>query len=203
MDIDILPLFSRPLGVIHVDIDCKKILQEIKNYQYLPYPSNNGFYSKDQQILNKSKLKDLKESIDTSMTSYLYETLEYDREFEFYLSNSWVSLHKSGDFSYPHFHKNSLYSFVFYLSSVEDYGSIMFHDDVDNTSACFEIPHQYNIYNSSRWTIEPKEGMLLLFSADMMHSVGCNNSSFDRYVIAGNYFVRGEFSNPTNQLILK
>ena len=199
---NVLPLFSRPLGITQVDIDCKKLLQEIKNYQYLPYPQY-GFYSKNQQILNKPKLKDLKKSIETAMAYHLYKTLAYDTSFDFYLSNSWVSLHKPGDFAPLHCHKNALYSFVFYLSEVENHGKIQFSDDVDRTSACLDIPRQYNIYNSPNWLIEPKEGMLLIFPADVKHSVEPNTTSSDRYVIAGNYFVRGEFSTPTNKLILK
>ena len=42
---DVVPLFSTPVGVDQLDIDCGGILDYIKECDYLEYETKNGFYS--------------------------------------------------------------------------------------------------------------------------------------------------------------
>ena len=59
--------------------------------------------------------------------------------------------------------------------------------------------HQ-NVYNSSSWTITPKNGTMVMFPSSVMHYVQPNEIIDERVSVAFNVIVRGEFGNPTSFL---
>ena len=82
---DVVPLFSTPVGVDQLDIDCGAILDYNKECDYLEYETKNGFYSKDQFILDRPKLSKVKNQIDEIVSQYLYEFLGFEKNYVFYL----------------------------------------------------------------------------------------------------------------------
>ena len=50
--------------------------------------------------------------------------------------------------------------------------------------------------------IKVKEGLLLIFPSQLLHSVAKNLSSEDRFVIAFNCFIKGKLGHVTNELNL-
>ena len=201
---DVVPLFSTPVGVDQLDIDCGAILDYIKECDYLEYETKNGFYSKDQFILDRPKLSKVKNQIDEIVSQYLYEFLGFDKNYEFYQTNSWVNLHREGNFSQNHIHANSLYSYVLYISAgIEQGRLVVSNKNCNYGSSTIRVPiKEYNLLNSSSWQFDPKDGMLVIFPAHLAHFTEVNTSNIDRYSIAGNYFVRGEFTEPTSVLTL-
>ena len=204
---DVLPLFSTPVGIEQLDVDCGAILDYIKDYEYLSYPRQNGFYTKDQSVLDRSEFSNLKKQINEVVLFYLYDTLGFDRNYEFYQTNSWVNLHKEGDFSQHHIHANALYSYIFYVSAGIEQGRLLVSNsgmkNCNYGSSTIRVPiKEYNLLNSSSWQFDPKDGMLVIFPAHLDHFTEVNTSNIDRYSIAGNYFVRGEFTEPTSVLTL-
>ena len=85
---------------------------------------------------------------------------------DFYLINAWGSIYRTNDFSKPHHHSPALISFVYYLKC-------------DKNSAPL-------IFDSCNYKIHPKEDLLILFPAFLIHSVPSHQSN-DRIIIAGNF----------------
>jgi uncharacterized protein (TIGR02466 family) len=205
---EIIPLFSVPVFAGNISIDCQIILDTIIDLNYRKY-SNSGYCSENQNILDLRELSFLKKEIDKLFNIYLHEVLMYQKtsDFNFLMETSWVNLHKPKDFAPSHCHKNSMYSFVFYVDvgDEENSGDIVFTSNVKSTysNGAFDIPiSSYNVYNSLEWRVKPKNNMILIFPSHLDHCVTENQSRKDRYSIAGNYFCRGLFKHLTLNLRL-
>jgi hypothetical protein len=55
----------------------------------------------------------------------------------------------------------------------------------------------YDLLNSSKWTIRPKNKDILIFPSHLTHEVTPNTSDKNRYVLAFNIFPSGIFSEKT------
>ena len=62
--------------------------------------------------------------------------------------------------------------------------------------------NQQHLLNSREWSLQPKNGMILLFPSTCVHSVEQNNSDQVRYCVAFNYWLDGEYGQLANKLIL-
>jgi len=203
---EILPLFSTPVFVGHISIDCKPILNTIVKLKYLKY-NNSGKGSENEQVLELEELLVLKKQIDKKFEVYLYDILMYQKNSNFYFKHetSWVNLHQKNEYSPMHYHQNSMYSFIFYVDVDENSGDIIFSCGNKSTFSynCFDVPvSSYNIFNSGQWKINPRNNMIIMFPSHLSHCVTESKSKKDRYSIAGNYFCRGSIINRTKKLEL-
>jgi len=203
----VYPLFSSPVFLTHLTIDCNYILDVVSNLNYESYQEGGGFGSVSKKVLENPKLFGLKNQIDNSISTYLYDVLKFEKSnsIKFVLETSWVNLHHKGDYAVKHIHKNSIYSFVFYVDvDGVDSGSIHFTSPLASSTYCsnaFDLPiSSYNIYNSKDWGVCPVNGLLLIFPSTLEHFVEPNLSDKFRYSISGNYFVRGSVKIPTCEI---
>jgi uncharacterized protein (TIGR02466 family) len=203
-DFQVIPLFSTPLFVGHIDIDLNLVLENISNLKYLKsFVPGQG--SENEKVLELKELSVLKNEVDKTFELYLHEILMYEKSsnFGFNHESSWVNLHHKNDYSPVHAHQNSMYSFVFYVDVDENSGDIIFSQGSNSTFSynAFDIPiTSYNVYNSKQWIITPKNGMILIFPSHLPHCVTQNKSDRSRYSIAGNYFCRGTISTRTARI---
>ena len=191
------PLFSTPVACTLLDIDTDEVKKFISGLPYESYTEKNGYHTKGISVLEYSELSSLKEQINNKMQDYINNVLKIKvhHDSEYYLHKSWVNLHKPGDFAQQHLHKNSMYSFVFYVDATEDGGDIFF-TKTNTMGGCgfdaYDIEYrQYDLLNADDWFVTPKPGMLLMFPSNTYHGTKVNTSNDDRYSIAGNYFLRG------------
>jgi uncharacterized protein (TIGR02466 family) len=196
MKTDVVPLFSSPLFKTNLELDTTSIKKFIESSEfYILEKSQAGYRSKNNYILDEPEMYALKEKITEYINSCLHEILKVNKKVSFYLTNSWVMKHVTGNFGELHYHNNSLFSGIFYLKVNESSGSIVFSKNYYHYNLfppCMEIlSDSYNIFNSTRWEIKPKTNDLLLFPSQIEHFVNDNESNEDRYVIAFNIFVRG------------
>ena len=205
---EIISLFSTPVFIGNIDVNCKIVLDRVINLKYNKY-SNSGYCSENEKILDLKELSFLKKEIDKLFQIYLHDVLMYKKtsEFKFSHETSWVNLHRPKDFAPLHCHKNSMYSFIFYVdvNKSENNGDIVFTSSVKSTysNGAFDIPiSSYNVFNSLEWRVKPKNNMILIFPSHLDHCVTENQSKEDRYSIAGNYFCRGLFADRTKKLRL-
>jgi uncharacterized protein (TIGR02466 family) len=200
-DFQVIPLFSTPLFVGHIDIDLNLILDSISNLKYLEsFAPGKG--SENEKILELKELSILKNEVDKAFEIYLHQVLMYEKSssFGFIHESSWANLHHKNDYSPVHAHQNSMYSFVFYVDVDEDSGDIIFSLGGNSTFSydAFDIPiSSYNVYNSKQWIITPKNGMILIFPSHLPHCVTQNKSDKFRYSISGNYYCRGKIVRRT------
>lgn len=85
------------------------------------------------------------------------------------LDNAWGAIYKKGHYTKSHDHLFSWpYSFVYYLQTT------------DNTPL---------IFDDCNFNINPKDDKLIVFDANLKHSVPVHNDDVDRVCIAGNVSV--------------
>jgi uncharacterized protein (TIGR02466 family) len=194
----IYPLFSTPLYVNNVG-DFEK-----PNLKALEYSSSNataGSYnfrsSVDKRVLDRPEFKRVHDVIMKEIELYTRELLAVNSSIEFYITNSRVNVHRRGQSAGSHVHHNSLISGVLYLKTTETSGDLVFHRDVLSLvpfpPALDLDMNSFNIYNCKSWSYRPKTNDICLFPSVVSHSVEPNESDEERWCLAFNVFVRGDF----------
>lgn len=95
------------------------------------------------------------------------------------LSNMWFNINYKGSYNTAHTHPGSILAGVLYIDVPENSGDIQFmHHDYHNLSL---IQH-------TDMSLQPSDGLMLLFPSSFQHSVGLNCSDHPRYSIAFNLY---------------
>lgn len=205
---ELINLFPTPVYVADVDIKFEdKDLEILKNLSYKRYPIDNGSHSEDLNVLNHPNFSLLRSGILNNFYDYLDYISVSKFEYDWYISSSWVNLHHPDDYSHRHFHTNAIFSGIYYVTVPENSGDTVFElDEMENRIALPSVKLKFfepNMYNSEKALLPSKEGRLVLFPSRLRHSVVKNKSNKDRYVIAMNFFCRGDTSDGQNRLELK
>ena len=166
-----------------------KIKDEFKNwmdnyakvYQTNHRSNVNGFQSPDDFYMEKSF---------SPFLNYMSERiLDLVDEFKLNeessinciprLSNMWFNINYTGSYNTAHTHPGSILAGVLYVDVPKDSGDIQFsHHDF----------HNLTLVQHTDVTIEPIDGMMLLFPSSLQHSVDVNCSDKSRYSIAFNLY---------------
>jgi len=146
--------------------------------------------SYDKQVLNK--LPELKKKIMKAFEQFKNEVFEY-RETKFIMTTSWISKTHKGESSFPHNHRNCLFSAVYYPEMDEQSAAIYFEDTSDQR---FKISvSKWNLNNSKEVKVQPKSDTLLIFPSEVYHIVGTHRSNTPRYCIAMNFMPIGKLGD--------
>ena len=203
----VYPLFSAPLYVNNVgEFDCPDIKQ-LEFTSDIPTGGQVTFLSSaDKHVLDRPEYAAVRSVVMNEINRYGREVLRVNQNIEFYITNSWVNVNRPGDQSVPHTHNNSLFSGVLYLKVNEDSGDIIFYRDI---MSLVPFPPALDlqidgptIYNCKHFGHRPKNNEICLFPSVVMHSVGQNNSSEERWCLPFNVFVRGSIGG-LHELVLK
>jgi uncharacterized protein (TIGR02466 family) len=189
----IYPLFSTPVYVNNVGDFARP---DIKALEY-----STGAYSfltsVDKNVLDRPDFAPVREIVMREVNLYARELLKVSSKIEFYLTNSWVNIHRRGNSAIPHMHHNSLISGVLYLKVTEKTGDLVFQRDllslVPFPPALDLDMDSFNIYNCKTWGLKPKTNDICLFPSVVMHSVDPNETDEERCCLAFNVFARGTF----------
>jgi uncharacterized protein (TIGR02466 family) len=196
----IYPLFSTPVYVNNVG-DFQR--PDIKSLEYSSAIPNGGVFnflsSIDKNVLDRPDFRTLHDVVLQQIDRYAREFLGVNESIEFYVTNSWVNIHRKGQSAGPHVHHNSLLSGVLYLKAEENSGDLVFHR---NALSLVPFPpaldldmNTFNIYNCKSWGHKPKTNDICLFPSVLMHSVDPNESDEERWSLAFNVFVRGDIGS--------
>lgn len=177
--------------------------QEFKNVYFdeLKFLWYNGYENETPENSGKCSLHldpnyhILFSSLQKSICKYL-NLLEVDCEkLNIHFIKSWVGYHnKDIPQLKPHIHNGSDISFCYYLSSDDTSDKFCVHNlnnineisgNLFETSNKYNIIKKYNQYNCHNYTITPKEGTVIIFPSNLMHSTLKKQNLRDRYVIAG------------------
>jgi len=204
MSNEIIPLFSTP--VYKTSVEVPDVDAVLKTLPYEPYPDNSGYSSKDVKILESEPFKDIRAIIEKHMHMYCFEFLRL-ANCKIVHSQSWINLHKPGNFSPKHFHSNSCYSGGLYLDVPQGSGGLVFNGSHTSPTYCTgtvkPLTTDGNIFNADRWGFDVKKGDLFLFPSHLMHETDPNATSQNRYMVAFNYFLEGKIGDNTRQLHIK
>ena len=111
---------------------------------------------------------------------------------QIYLDYAWININQKHHLNQTHSHGNNVLSGVYYIKTPEGCGNIQFwHPAVDLMSRDWDFNFQsnfntYNTYNSSKWGLPAKEGMLYIFPSWLKHFVDPNMSDEERISISFN-----------------
>ena len=176
-----------------------------KTFKYERMKSNNGDYTLDKNVLDK--MPSLKNRIETEFDNYVRNVLYIKKEIKFKLINSWINIHKKGDYAQSHCHKNSCFSGVYYLNAPENSGDINFERSLSLTNVSTPtIQYDYdevNYISADNVKFKVENGVILFFPSTLYHNVDKSKSDIERYSLAFNFFVDGKIGNKESELRLK
>ena len=153
------------------------------------YKQGLGNINSDNKfVLSAPILQNLKRIIEDNIYTYVQEIMKLDHEF--YITNSWTNMTTFGQEHQLHNHSNSILSGVVYIKVNDSQPSITFN----RLTPPFFLnmkPKEYNMFNSTEWTIPVEDGDILIFPSSCFHHVKVNETDNRRISIAFNTFVRG------------
>jgi len=193
----IYPLFSAPLYVNNVGPFDRPDLSSLQYSSTLPSGGAYNFRSSvDKRVLDRPDFRHVHEIVMKEVNVYARQLLCVNERIEFYVTDSWVNLHRRGQSAGAHVHHNSLISGVLYLHVTERTGDLVFHRDalslVPFPPALDLDMSSFNLYNCKSWSYTPKMNDICLFPSVVMHSAEPNQSDEERACLAFNVFVRGD-----------
>lgn len=183
--------------------DIKKYV--IENHKHHTEPNkmskmnDNAFVGLDSDV----RFFSLKNNITNIFNKILVELYEI-YHIEPYISSMWSTCNVPGEGGQMHMHTNSYFSGVFYPFETTP-SNINFYSPLQD-----KIPldiggnvKKWNKFNLPCYEFTPEECDLIFFPSYLLHQIMFNNSDTNRYSIAFNIFLRGEFKASTCELTLK
>jgi uncharacterized protein (TIGR02466 family) len=200
-------LFPTPLFV-HDDITTTEKQRDFVYAQKWYRPeADNGWLTKNLYLLDEPVMKPLKDKIMDAFDIFLHDVMQIPEDMKCRMTNSWGVKHNSGDWGQQHIHTNSVFSGVYYMDTNEQTGNISFHRHVSDISV---LPltarpgkfNELNEFNALEHKVQSSVNRLVFFPSSLMHSVSRNNSEWDRYSIAFNFFPIGTWGFDEHELKL-
>lgn len=185
----------------------KEIDKLIDSQDFESMPVNNGLISNEKFLLDKKQNLKLRKNIFKCVDEFTHRVLQMSHNVSYYFQNSWMMKHRPGDWGQSHIHENSLISGILYLRVPPKSGNLSLHRNkiVSNyLNPYINVPiDKPNIFNADNFVVHCEPKKLVLFPANMNHSISLNESEEDRYCIAFNLFLRGILGNDTSVCIIK
>jgi len=102
------------------------------------------------------------------------------------ITSMWSIINKKNASNSRHIHSNNCISAAYYVKAPKHCGDIVFHDP--RSAAVYSYPKvsKINKLNSNIYSIQPREGLLVMFPSFLHHSVDTNKSDKERIVISFN-----------------
>lgn len=193
-DFSVFPLFPSTVGVNFISEDLSN-LNQIKNLKFeateATSETNNCLTSESRHIfLNFQEEKNI---IISYFNKFKNDVLKFETT-NFEITTSWATKLTNNSSSQFHLHKNSYYSGVLYLESVENGGEIEF-DGVGLKPDSFMVnsPTEYNIFNYGTWHLKPQKNLIIFFPSYLRHRIKPYFGNNPRYSIAFNIVPVGEY----------
>jgi len=192
---NITTIFPETLGYNILKVDSSKVTTYLNNLKFkevaaVKEKKGNSLISVELDILEN--LPELKKEIIENMNIFLHDVFKYTENFK--IQTSWATKTLNNGFSHPHTHSLSFISGVYYPKGHSSF-NIKFYKK--NEYSFWKIrSSEFNLYNSSEWTINVVDNLLLIFFSDLKHSIESNDSNETRYSIAFNASPIGRLGNP-------
>jgi len=184
----IIELFKQFIIEIQLKEDLKKFLDfsiQIKKEKKGRLKSNLGGFQSDDLNKQEPLLFPFIKKIEFYSNTNINDLLKTN--FNFFLDNIWININEFKDFNIPHIHPFSKISGVFYINVPKNSGNLIFINDTKIGNFINEKNIvAFNNYNSSSWSIKPKENTLYLFPSWLNHYVEPNLSKEKRISISFN-----------------
>ena len=203
----ILNLFPTPVFIDEEIHTTEKQRDFVDAQKWYRPEADNGWLTNNHYLLDEPVMKTLKEKIMDSFNAMMSNSMQFNDNIGWRMTNSWAVKHETGEWAQQHIHTNSVFSGVYYMDTNNDSGKISFHRPTHDQSI---LPLHFRpgswkektSYNEDFANIQPENGMLVIFPSTLLHAVSKNQSSWDRYSIAFNFFPTGTWGREEHELIL-
>jgi len=189
-----IPICSNALFIYRLDIKDDLTLK-FKEEKFKPIEGGSSLIGGDLNILKK--YENLNKEINKAVDATFREILML-KNINYRIFSSWLTKAEPKTFSDSHNHANSWLSGVYYPKGEPGFSIRFFYD---NTHPFYTQPTEYNVYNSTDWTIFPEDNHLILFFSQLRHKIMPNESTKDRFSLAFNILPKGEFGEIDNKTI--
>ena len=186
-----IPICSNTLFIYRLDIKDDLTLK-FKEEKFNPAPS---LTTEDLNILKK--YENLSKEINKAVDVTLKEILML-KNINYRIFSSWITKAQPKTSSDAHSHANSWLSGVYYPKGDPGFRIKVYND---NPLPFYTPPTEYNIYNSTSWTICPEDNYLILFFSRLRHKILPNTSPKDRFSLAFNLLPKGQFGEIDSKTI--
>tara|TARA_R110000744_G_scaffold368507_1_gene478416 strand:+ start:5513 stop:6103 length:591 start_codon:yes stop_codon:yes gene_type:complete len=181
-------LFSTPLwNIITEGIDNQELVDYAyylqKNTEGVVISNRGGWHSNNFIEPYPNAIHQLMDSVLDFANRYCSQITNID---DLMIGNWWVNINSKGHYNEQHDHQGAILSAIYYAKvSAPNTGKLVLHRD--DTSTFFLGKHRgTSEFSHQHFTVEPKEGSLVVFPAWTKHSVEQNESDTDRVSIAIN-----------------
>jgi len=144
--------------------------------------NHNGYHSPYLDI--DSLIKKFYNAIKPSVHAYI-DALQVEAPYHFYFDKPWININRKGAFNILHNHPRNFLAGIYYIKTPPLCGDLCFYNT--RCPDLFSLKYsQYTSENSSVWRIKPKIGNLIIFAADLLHTVEPNQSDESRISLSFN-----------------
>ena len=184
-------LFPTPIYMSNIDRTfTKQELQFVDNQKNKCSKNSGNINTKDNYILNRKELKNIKKFIDKSCQDYLEKIISPKNNIELYITQSWLNYTEENQHHHTHAHPNSVVSGVLYFDCDKENDKIKFTNPVGYQQIKPEIK-DFNIWNSETWWFALETGQLVMFPSSTTHQVDTKKGTNTRVSLAFNTFYKG------------
>jgi|LakMenEpi03Aug12_release.lakeMendotaPanAssembly.Ray.scaffolds.fasta_scaffold401374_2 uncharacterized protein (TIGR02466 family) len=153
------------------------------------YQSNA--FSNNKFVLNDKNLSFLKQNCEEHMSTFILNDLSI-ADVQPYITQSWVTISGINGYQYEHYHPNSLFSGIIYVSGSEEDFTV-FRRPKFTPQIQLRTSSQAS-ENSDLFRVNLEIGKIVIFPSHLYHLVP-KVFSEKRVVIAFNIFVKGELGS--------
>jgi uncharacterized protein (TIGR02466 family) len=191
----IMTLFPTALGLFELGRDfTEEELAFIKGQEVTQNMGNTT--SADKNMLDREKLKGLREFVEESIASYFAEVYAPIQETSLRITQSWCNYTEPGQFHHKHAHPNSFISGVMYPQANRDTDKIYFYKD--GWQQLKTSTENWNLFNSDSWWMEAYTGRLFIFPSHLTHMVETVQGTNTRISLSFNTFPIGDFGDASS-----
>ena len=129
-----MPLFGIPLCQTQLqpyDESADFIMNKVN---YVERSHKVCYISEDDYLLDKENLLPLKTEIMQKVSEFLHGYLDIEPKHNFVMTTSWSNRYEQNHFIDQHYHSNSLFSGVLFLTDCKDTANIVFHKDKNHNN---------------------------------------------------------------------
>jgi|TARA_R100000479_G_C6325052_1_gene179259 hypothetical protein len=195
MNRHVLPFAGYPIYVLQAGFNLNEDeLNILRNLQYVKHNSIDDLkLSVDTDILQMDSLKRLKQFIKSSLDDYVSNVLEVNNQFSF--CQSWSTIQTKKARHPNHSHANHVISSVYYAKAKDTQLTFNIEKSKLQDGYFFEYDiKNYNIYNSSAYTISLKTGDIIFFPGQLGHESSVNNGE-ERIAVGSSFFMDGKIGS--------
>lgn len=155
---------------------------------------HSNAFSNNKFILNDKNLSLLKKNCEEHISNFILNDL-FITDVQPYITQSWTTISKQNGWHYEHYHPNSLFSGILYVSgSNEDF---TLFSRPRNVSQMQLRKNKQTDENRDIFSVNLETGKIVIFPSYLYHSVP-KVFSEKRVVISFNIFVKGELGSESN-----